>query len=545
MAGVITFVFDDGAKSCYTKAFPYMQSKGIVGSIPIITGSLSGKYQDDYGSNLEPKDIQEMFDNGWEFVSHTHTHNAKLDYYEEPTRPEYEVGRANFELAESKRILESLGWGGNGLAYPGGGYNNGIIDIVKQNGISFARCSDVGLNALVPSDTDRFKLKSIWPQYTWAALDTATVAIDEAITNNQWVILSFHGIVDVDPGNYDVTTSIFNSIIDYAVASGAEIKTMSEQLNIPYTPSLIIPSYGNCDFKYWYIRDTFQTPAQWSRINWTDTQQESTIVRSGISCKINTVNIGDGIERVLADILPTDINISINVLNGKFKMQLVDYDRNIIDTTDINDILETTTLGEWQTLRKSVPGRDYKDTYIQIIATEQGSIAYVDDFTSTIPPSVISLTSRSIRINEVVNVSASILDGYGNEISTINSDYIWGVNDTAKATITNEGVLTAINTGVVCVTAIKGSLIGKLWIAIMSESAMYTHMIKMCITDNEKIMLPVYNVDNSGGGTDNTRLRFATVDGNKNFKLLDTPNAYGPILKIVTKQGVKTVKSYE
>jgi len=117
----ILITFDDGYEDNYRMAYPILQKYHFTATIFIIT-DFAGKY----GRYLTWEQIKEMSDNGLTFEDHTLSHILL-------TKASNEEVRA--QLAQSKKALEwRLGKKVEYLAYPGGEYDQRVIQLTKEAG---------------------------------------------------------------------------------------------------------------------------------------------------------------------------------------------------------------------------------------------------------------------------------------------------------------------------------------------------------------------------------------------------------------------------
>lgn len=124
--GYLTYSFDDGDISAYTKAYPILAAHGQVGTAnPVLNLTLSGK---SWVMNIQQ--LLEMEAAGWEICSHSVTHpglpNLPLTYAAEtPEAP----NSAERELEMSKIGFIDLGLNVQNFVVPGSNWNDDLATL--------------------------------------------------------------------------------------------------------------------------------------------------------------------------------------------------------------------------------------------------------------------------------------------------------------------------------------------------------------------------------------------------------------------------------
>lgn len=210
--GAVTFRFDDGWLSAYNNALPKLNEAGFKGVFYIVSQRF---LEDGYSGFINHEQLLEIYDQGHEIGAHTRTH---------PHLTDLSAVEQENEIRGSREDLLALGIPEvNSFSYPFGNYTNSIVQMVKDAGYSSAVSV---LNGYVNETADRFLLKRK------SVVVTTTVAeikamIDEAMRSKTWVILELHEINN--SGNtYSMTKGNFDQIVDYAVAKGIRVVTVSE-----------------------------------------------------------------------------------------------------------------------------------------------------------------------------------------------------------------------------------------------------------------------------------------------------------------------------
>jgi peptidoglycan/xylan/chitin deacetylase (PgdA/CDA1 family) len=140
----IVLTFDDGHMSNYTLAYPVLQQHGFTATFFIVADRIGKPY------HMGIKELHELAGAGMEIASHGLTHRYL------PQLSLQEVAR---ELAESKEIIEkSIGQPVYSFAYPGGHYDDNILNCIKKTNYEAAASCIVGWNN---SKVDLFMLRRV------------------------------------------------------------------------------------------------------------------------------------------------------------------------------------------------------------------------------------------------------------------------------------------------------------------------------------------------------------------------------------------------
>jgi peptidoglycan/xylan/chitin deacetylase (PgdA/CDA1 family) len=176
---LVTFVFDDGLKSTYTRALPILSSFHFPGMTAVISSTLT-KEDPRYLNLAELQTIQNKYK--WEIASHSITHPHEVFLNET---------QLDYELNESKNTLQSDGLNIHNFISPFGSHNMHTEAHIMKYYDSDRSTS--GGPIIPPYDEYPLEAKSIWNTTT---PDEAKAWVDEAISNNSWLILVFHNIAD-------------------------------------------------------------------------------------------------------------------------------------------------------------------------------------------------------------------------------------------------------------------------------------------------------------------------------------------------------------
>lgn len=189
-----------------------MRTAGMPGTFYIISQQILDNQFAGYMSKAE---IQQLYSFGEEIAAHTRTH---------PHLPDLPREQQQQEIAGSRQDLLSWDVGPiHSFSYPYGSFSTGTINLVKDSGFTNAvGISDGG----VTLGTDPFVLPRFTVENTTSPADIEK-AIDDAIINKQWLILSFH-YIDTGNDQYSITPANFQQVIDYLKQKGVPVITVAQ-----------------------------------------------------------------------------------------------------------------------------------------------------------------------------------------------------------------------------------------------------------------------------------------------------------------------------
>ncbi len=217
----ITFCFDDGFQSAYKLASPILIRKKIPGVIYTTTDIL--ERNEKWAINWEQLlKLQDSYH--WEIGSHGR-HHIRLDRLSEE-----EIER---ELLISKEIMNSKGLVVNSFSSPYGGYNEQVLELIAK----FYQSHRIigGYNNKFPYNDYKVTCKTVSRS---VSVTEVKKWVDEAVSNQEWLILLFHNIVDKSPNEFEYNTKDLQNIVDYIEAMPIKPVTVSQGLDI-YKKNLI------------------------------------------------------------------------------------------------------------------------------------------------------------------------------------------------------------------------------------------------------------------------------------------------------------------
>lgn len=204
--GLVSINLDDGKRETHQTVMPILNAAGFKSTIyPVI------RYFG-FPGYISRQDLMSAQSSGHEIGSHTRTHSDLTAM---------SLSEARAEIAGSVQDLKNMGVADvRTFAYPFGGYNQNIENIIKDAGLIMARTSNGGYNN--PS-TSRYLLNRK------GISRTTTVAevkgwIDQAVANDQWLILVLHN-VDLNNEHYSMTPQNFQEVVNYLKQKGVTVMT--------------------------------------------------------------------------------------------------------------------------------------------------------------------------------------------------------------------------------------------------------------------------------------------------------------------------------
>ena len=212
--GVVSFVFDDGYAS-QAVAGPILGQRGVAGTLYQIphTDNAAMTNPAMYMTVEQVRNLRDF--HGWDIQAHNW--GQVVGYTPDALRAQMDSTLIWFR--------------DNGLgtprhyAYPGGQVDATAMSVMSEFFLS-ARSTHGGVETVPPANP--YRLQS--PAYPFwdSNLAAMKTRIDEAVADNLWVIITLHKIVSGVPADsLECSESALAEIADYAVASGADIRTIS------------------------------------------------------------------------------------------------------------------------------------------------------------------------------------------------------------------------------------------------------------------------------------------------------------------------------
>jgi peptidoglycan/xylan/chitin deacetylase (PgdA/CDA1 family) len=142
----IILTFDDGYQNFYDNAYPELKSRKMTAVSYIITNFKENLYMTD-------REIIDLSNNNIEIGSHTIDH---------PDLSKISDQKADNEISLSKKNLEDLiGKPVISFCYPSGKFNNNVVNLVKNDGYTYAVTTKSGLSLFDnPLELSRYRVNA-------------------------------------------------------------------------------------------------------------------------------------------------------------------------------------------------------------------------------------------------------------------------------------------------------------------------------------------------------------------------------------------------
>lgn len=218
---IVTFTFDDVPRSACREGAQVMEQHGARGTF-YVCGGLTGKPRERRAHSLE--DLVAVARSGHEIGCHGFQH---VDYQS------IGIDRVRADLNRNQRFLEDAGLTTERMSFA---YPFGCIDprIKREIGRRYASARGVVGGSQV--GTIDLNLLRATPLYS-SRLDERSVAelIDGNADAGGWLIFFTHE-VEPTPGTYGCTPDLLMQAVRRAVATGSEVRPVTEVLAMAVTP---------------------------------------------------------------------------------------------------------------------------------------------------------------------------------------------------------------------------------------------------------------------------------------------------------------------
>lgn len=180
--GCLSFTFDDNRMGQYNYAKPILDEAGFRATFYVTRDNFNAD-SSFFGSD----EVKEFYNAGHEIGDHSKTHRDLTNLSETEIKWEIDAD-----------YLKSLGINPRTHAYPYGSFNTTVMRLVSQY-YDYARTAGSGATmhlASLPLNAYGLNARVIQKD---TSVTTVKSWIDEAITKEKWLIITFHNIVESPP----------------------------------------------------------------------------------------------------------------------------------------------------------------------------------------------------------------------------------------------------------------------------------------------------------------------------------------------------------
>jgi peptidoglycan/xylan/chitin deacetylase (PgdA/CDA1 family) len=309
--GAVSLTFDDGLTSQYQYAAPILKDAGQTATLFVPTGLIGTE------GYMTWDHVARMVIDGWEMGGHSVSHS------ELPTITPEEF---QYEIEESFNALVRNGLIPMSFATPYGAHSPEIIANIATYFQSHRGFHEVGFNRW-PFNEYLLYVQQVTNQTT---VEQVEGWIQEAMINNDWLIIVFHGIQPVvqPEETYVWSTENLQALMVYLNTNNIQTKTIAEMLNMKVG---IIP---NSDFEQGiangWTTDNPVLVVEDSSNNGSVPNPLSSIKITGSDTASNllspTVSLLDGVSDY-------GVRVYVNAakfVSGEFGFYIDEYDRNVV-----------------------------------------------------------------------------------------------------------------------------------------------------------------------------------------------------------------------
>lgn len=251
----ISFTFDDSLQSAYTQAAPTLAKYGLTGTDAAITNCVGmttvpntcrANTDTPYMTWAQVQALQNTY--GWEIASHTVDHDClATSAATDPSDCQTNLltqAQVDAELANSKSTLAAHGINATDFVPPYGDYNMMVLAQIAKYYATMRQFANSSNNTNVWPYSDYYLWDYMVQEKTTPVASVET-AINNAIANKQWLILTFHNIEtkpSQNPDDYEYGTSELAQIAAYVQTKekAGQIKNVHlSQGNVSSTTNLL------------------------------------------------------------------------------------------------------------------------------------------------------------------------------------------------------------------------------------------------------------------------------------------------------------------
>ncbi len=222
--GVVSISFDDGAQSIFSNGFPIMRKYEIPATLSLVTKFIG---KEPYYMNW--KQVKILSKNGWEIVSHTHTH---------PELTKLNDSEIKSELDKSLKTLHRHGFFSRTFVSPFGDFDKRVLGFIKKRFSSHRKAwepgspPETGFNSI--ENFNPYYISALTLEYKMSAREIKE-RIKKAASQRKWLVIVFHSITEKGgEGKYTLGREKLEQIIKFisrlVQAGKLEVKTISQMV---------------------------------------------------------------------------------------------------------------------------------------------------------------------------------------------------------------------------------------------------------------------------------------------------------------------------
>ena len=232
--GIVSFTFDDGLITQYTKAAPIRAEYGVAGTAYIIPNVVG--QNENAVTETQLQALKNVY--GWDIESHWDWPMDKMT--------EEQVSQ---EFYNTKKWIQDRGLGhGDHFAYPGGAHSLTTINTARKY-FTTARTIDStvmgGIKSMsITAPHQLSAVSGVGNNPAGAPISRVKALVDKVAQYGGWLILVFHSIGDTPTAMY-CKENDFRELVEYVIASGVDVKTVAEVIEHTTDDAVIIDEMNN------------------------------------------------------------------------------------------------------------------------------------------------------------------------------------------------------------------------------------------------------------------------------------------------------------
>lgn len=207
--GAVTVWFNNGWKSQLNKGLPQLEKNQLKAAVSVVTSYT------DYPGYLNWDEVKELQNKGWEIVAQGETYRCDWD--------DLNVEQLREEVYGAKRKLLAHGISSEQFASPCGAVDAKLANVVTYY-YSSQKIGEEGNNNLPLENVYTIKGRTVTSKTTLAEVENW---LSQAKASNQWVILTFNQISELDD-NFSISPQKFNQVIEVVAKAGMETVVPSQ-----------------------------------------------------------------------------------------------------------------------------------------------------------------------------------------------------------------------------------------------------------------------------------------------------------------------------